>query len=78
MVFLSAFSAPTLAHIPMQGPHALANTVAPILSNTPKNPSLSMVYLTNSDPGVIVNEAFNFSPFSETCFAKLTALLMSS
>jgi hypothetical protein len=37
------FSAPTLAHIPIQGPQALANTVAPILSNVSKKPSLSMV-----------------------------------
>ena len=43
MVFFSAFSAPTLAHIPIQGPHAFAKTVAPMLLNTSKNPSLSMV-----------------------------------
>ena len=30
IVFFSFFSAPTRSHIPIQGPHAFANTLAPI------------------------------------------------
>ena len=77
-MFFSSFSAPSLSHIPIQGPQAFAKTVAPILLNVSKNPSLSIVNLTCSEPGVIVKCDFNSKPFSVTCLAKLTALLMSS
>ena len=43
MVLRSCFSAPTLSHIPIQGPQAFAKTVAPMLLNRSKNPSLSIV-----------------------------------
>ena len=78
IVFLSCFSAPILSHIPIHGPHAFAKTVAPICANISKKPSLSMVYLTSSLPGVMVNSAFVFKPFSATCFARLAARLISS
>ena len=37
-----------------------------------------MVYLTCSEPGVIMYSALVVNPFSDTCFAKLTARLISS
>ena len=43
IVFFSAFSAPTRAHMPIHGPHAFAKTVAPICPNVFKKPSLSIV-----------------------------------
>jgi len=48
----------------MQGPQALARTVAPAASNTSSRPSRSMVARTCSDPGVIMSGAFTVSPFS--------------
>ena len=78
IVFLSSFSAPSLSHIPIQGPQAFAKTVAPILSKVSINPSRSIVYLTNSEPGVIVKCDLVFKFFSDTCFAKDAAREISS
>ena len=39
-------------HWPMQGPHALARTVAPACSKVLVRPSRSMVARTFSEPGV--------------------------
>src|ERR1043165_8585800 len=64
--------------MPMQGPHAFAKTLAPILLNVSMNPSRSIVYRTVSEPGVMVNIAFVFKPLLATCFAKLAAREMSS
>src|SRR5690606_2961650 len=69
---------PYLSHIPIHGPHALANTVAPILLNVSINPSRSIVYLTCSEPGVMVKLALVFSFLSDTCLASDAALDMSS
>ena len=44
-----------LSHCPIHGPHALASTMAPISLNGLSNPSLSMVALICSEPGVTVN-----------------------
>src|SRR5690348_16239379 len=64
--------------MPMQGPHALAKTLAPILSNFSMNPSRSIVNRTCSDPGVIVNSDLVFNPLLATCSARLAALAISS
>jgi hypothetical protein len=64
IVFLSCFSAPTLSHIPIQGPQAFAKTLAQSLSKVLRKPSLSIVKRTCSEPGVMVNSAFVFKFFS--------------
>ena len=62
----------------MHGPQALANTSAPSFSKISINPSRSIVNLTCSEPGVIVNFAFVFKPLSTACFAIEAALDISS
>ncbi len=44
-----------LFHCPIQGPHALARTIAPMSFNGLSIPSRSIVALICSDPGVTVN-----------------------
>src|ERR1051326_2502063 len=73
MVLRSCFSAPARSHMPMHGPQAFANTVAPMLLNTCMNPSRLTVYRTCSEPGVIVNLDLAFIFFSFACFASDTA-----
>ncbi|MNY08143.1 hypothetical protein D3C86_1409820 [compost metagenome] len=77
-MFFSCFSAPSRAHCPIQGPQALAKTLPPISSKVFKNPSLSTVNLTCSDPGVMVYSAFTSRFFSFACFAIEAALAISS
>ena len=78
MVFFSSFSAPDLAHCPMQGPQAFEKTLAPSSSNVLINPSLWMVCLTCSDPGVIVKVALIPKFLSSACLAMDADLDMSS
>ena len=78
IVFFSWFSAPARAHWPIHGPQAFANTSAPNCSKISIKPSLSIVYLTCSEPGVIVNLAFVLSPLSTACFAIDAAREISS
>src|SRR5438445_12823429 len=49
-------------HWPMQGPHALANTVAPIASRSASRPSRSIVARTRSEPGVTSSGVFTPTP----------------
>ncbi len=67
-----------LAHCPIQGPQALVKMVALRSSNIFKIPSLSVVYLTCSLPGLIPNSALVVSPLSTACFAIDAALDKSS
>src|ERR1017187_444682 len=78
MEFFRAGSLEWRAHCPMQGPHAFASTMPPIFSNMPRYPSLSTVYLTCSEPGVIVNSALAFKPWLVACSAMDAALVISS
>src|SRR5690606_8765625 len=76
--FFSFFSAPCLAHCPIHGPQALARTTLPIFSNTFKKPYRSTVYLTCSEPWVMVYSDLATSFFSTACCAKDAALEISS
>ena len=62
----------------MHGPHALVKILASKSSNISRSPSLSAVYLTCSDPGLIPNSAFVINFLSTACFAILAALERSS
>src|SRR5699024_6077132 len=64
--------------IPIHGPHALVKMVAFSSSNDFRRPSLSAVYRTCSDPGLIPNSALVTSPFSTACLAMDAALDKSS
>src|SRR6218665_1001464 len=65
-------------HMPIQGPQALAKTLAPMLLNVLIILSRSMVWRTISEPGVMVNSAFVFKRSAATCAAKLAAREISS
>ena len=78
IVFLSSFSAPSLDHCPIQGSQAFANTFAPSVLNSSMKPSLSIVCLTCSDPGVMVNSALVDRPNLLACLAIDTERDMSS
>src|SRR5437764_14337274 len=66
------------AHCPMQGPQALAKTVAPIASRSARRPSRSMVARTCSDPGVTRSGVRARSPWAAAWRATLAARVMSS
>jgi len=72
------FSSPSRFHWPMQGPQALASTVAPTASSFASWPSRSIVARTCSDPGVISNGVFRRSPWSASCPAIAAIFSMSS
>ncbi len=76
--FFSFFSNSGLFHCPIQGPHAFAKTVAPISFRESIWPSLSIVPLICSDPGVTSNGIFDLIPLDLACSAKLAALDISS
>ena len=78
MVFFSPLSAPSLSHWPIHGPQAFENTLAPMLLNILIKPSLSIVYLTCSDPGVIVYFDLAIILLSKACLAIDEALDISS
>ncbi len=65
-------------HWPMQGPQALASTVAPMASRSASRPSRSMVARTCSEPGVTSSGVRAFRPWAEACRARLAARVMSS
>src|SRR5690606_4095721 len=78
IVFFSCLSAPSLSHCPIQGPQALVNTFVPNFSKVSMMPSLSMVYLICSDPGLIPNSAFGVIFLSNACCTIDTARDISS
>ena len=78
IVFFSPVLISILFHMPMQGPHAFAKIVPPKSLKFWSCPSRSMVALTCSEPGVIVNCDFDLSPLLIACFAMLVALSISS
>ena len=78
MVFFSFLSAPDRDHCPMHGPQALVNIFVPRSSKVLIKPSLSMVYRTSSEPGLIPNSAAGFNPFDTACAAMDAALEISS
>ena len=65
-------------HCPMQGPHALASTVAPTASRSASRPSRSIVARICSDPGVISSSTLDVSPLAEAWRAIDAARVMSS
>ncbi len=78
IVFFSFNSASFLAHCPIHGPQALVNIFAFKFSKIFKNPSLSAVYLTCSDPGLIPSSDLVSKPLSIACCAIEAALDKSS
>ena len=79
ILFLGAFLGSSyLAHCPIHGPQALVKIFASNFSKTAKIPSLSAVYLTFSEPGLIPKCAFVFKPLSIACCAIEAALDKSS
>jgi len=78
IVFFSPGSIPCRFHCPIQGPQALASTFPPIFVNTSSCPSLSIVALICSDPGVITNSDLAFNPLDAASFAMFADLSISS
>ena len=62
----------------MQGPHAFVKIVALRSSKILRIPSLSAVYLTCSEPGLIPKSDFVVNFFSIACFAIDAAIVTSS
>ena len=56
--FFLVLSSPSLFHWPIQGPHAFVKILAFKSIKGFKSPSLSAVYLTCSEPGLIPKSAF--------------------
>ncbi len=67
-----------LLHWPIHGPQAFAKTVAPISLRACICPSLSIVALIISDPGVTKREVLVLAPFLSACCAIPDALDISS
>ncbi len=76
--FFTPFSVPSRFHWPMQGPQALARTVAPTASSFASWPSRSIVALTCSEPGVINSGVFSRNPFPAICSAMAAIFSISS
>ena len=83
--FASPFFTPPAAscasvrfHWPMQGPHALASTVAPAVSKTLVKPSRAMVARTVSEPGVTLYGILNLRPALAACCTSEAERAMSS
>src|SRR3954452_4010577 len=66
------------AHWPIQGPQALARTVAPTASRSPSRPSRSTVARTESEPGVTNRGVRTRRPRAVAWRATLAARAMSS
>jgi hypothetical protein len=62
----------------MQGPHALASTVAPIASRSASSPSRSIVARICSEPGVISSGTWVVNPLADAWRATEAARVMSS
>ena len=69
---------PARRHWPMQGPQALASTVALMSFSDCICPSRSMVARTCSDPGVTINGTAACSPRALACSATSAERLISS
>ena len=65
-------------HWPMQGPHALARTVAPASSKSLTKPSFSMFTCTALEPGVTKNGILYLSPAASAWRVRLAHFAMSS
>ena len=78
MVLRSPVSMSSRFHWPMQGPQALASTVAPMASRSSSSPSRSMVARTCSEPGVTSSGALTRSPAAVAWRAMSAARPMSS
>ncbi len=65
-------------HWPMQGPQALASTVAPSFDRISICPSRSMVASICSEPGVTQTVDLREAPWSSACCATSAARVMSS
>src|SRR3954453_5968064 len=65
MVLGTPFADGGRAHWQIQGPQALASTVAPMASRSASRPSLLMVALICSDPGVISRSVLTLRPRAE-------------
>ena len=76
------FGTPTISwerrHWPMQGPQALASTVAPIASRVVIWPSRSIVARTCSEPGVTMKGTAARTPCARACSTTSAERLMSS
>ena len=78
MVLRSPFFIPGRCHWPMQGPQALARTVAPTASRAAIWPSRLMVWKIWSLPGVTRSGTAMRAPFPFACKATSAARQMSS
>ena len=78
IVLVCPSSISSLFHCPIHGPHAFARTVAPIASRSFKYPSLSIVALVISDPGVTISGTLDFKPFLAASLAIKAARPISS
>ncbi|KAH3662866.1 hypothetical protein OGATHE_004442 [Ogataea polymorpha] len=67
ITLVSFGAASPLSHWPIQGPHALASTIAPFSSNVLIKPSLSIVARICSDPGVTKKGILGFKPTLAAC-----------
>ena len=65
-------------HWPMQGPQAVAKTVAFNFSKTSSTPSRFNVSKIRTEPGTTMRGVFKVRPLSKTCLATLAARVMSS
>ncbi len=77
LVSLDFLSISTRSHWPIHGPQALAKTIAPFEVNVSIKPSLSIVALICSEPGVTKNGIFGFKPAFSACLTNETALDIS-
>ena len=66
------------SHCPMQGPQALASTVAPRASKSAMSPSRTMVARICSEPGVTSSRVRALRPRSAASLAMEAARVMSS
>ena len=78
MVLGTELTSAERSHWPIHGPHALANTVAPMDSRSANKPSRSMVARICSLPGVISNSVLARKPLADACRAIDAARVMSS
>ncbi len=78
MVFGAWDASPARRHWPMQGPQALASTVASISLSDCICPSRAMVARTCSDPGVTSSGTAALMPCARAWLATSAARLMSS
>ena len=79
MALLSPLATPSVRfHWPMQGPQALARTVAPASEKVWRVESRSRVARICSEPGVTKKEARGLRPAEAACLTRDSARVMSS